>query len=230
MAAPINITRAALAVLRKMIAADKANQYRNDTDVTFTLSLLTPAYQDDLWIFDPIPEQGITRVMLRAYGGPAEEGGKVICDGASYASDKPKGVLPASGLHDPGYVSLGPIVAAWQHEPYEPGANFKRDWVTRLTTPRRYPTWTAADVRQLWDAIFGAAIRAGGGHSFIVRTYYSGVRWAGGIWRAIKKRRTPLIIAISLATMLAGCNGCMVPPDIADFDNLPDMIPIERDY
>lgn len=231
MAAPINITRAALAVLRKMIAADKANQYRNDTDVTFTLRLLTPAYQDDLWMFDPIPELGITGVILRAYGGPAEEGGKVICDGASYASDKPKGVLPASGLHDPGYVSLDAIVEAWKDEPYAPGANFKRDWVTRLTTPRRHPTWTAADVRQLWDAIFGAAIRAGGGHSFIVRTYYTFPRILGGIWRTIKRKRTPLLItAITLTALLAGCNGCMVPPDIADFDNLPDMIPIERDY
>lgn len=223
MATPINITRAALAVLRKMIAADKANQYRNNADVTFTLSLVTPAYQDDLWIFDPVPDQGITGVILRAYGGPDEEGGMVVCDGATSAPDTPKGVLPASGLHDPGYRSIQAIADAWANEPYAPGANWKRDWVTRLTTPRRHPTWTYADVRQLFDAIFGDAIRDGGGHWLVTRTYYSAVRVFGGIWRAVKTRVPLIITAITLSALLAGCQGCMSPPDIADFDNFPAM-------
>lgn len=216
---------AALELIRQMIKADRDNVYRNTTDVTFTLKLITPDYSDELCIFAPYKPRGITAVMLRAYGAPDEENGKVICDGSTLSPDWPKGVLPASGIHDPLYASIKRVADEWKDKPYMPGPNFQRDRITRLTVRRDYPTWTEADVRQLFDNIFGDAIRDGGGGWLASRAYYSGVRLAGGIWRSLKRALAVVALMAFCGTLLAGC---MTPPDIADFDNLPDMVPVAR--
>lgn len=218
-----------LKLIRSMVRADRSNAYRNKSDVTFTLKLITPEFVGDFWIFAPDMQRGVTEVILRSYGGPDEEGGKVVCDGATGASNKPKGVLPATGFHDPGYLSINEITEAWKEQPFEPGPNYKRDMVTRLSVKKEYPTWTEADVRQMFDQIFGDAIRDGGGSSLVVRGYFSGVRWLGGMWRALKRVFAGWIVCALVVLLLSGCNGCMSPPDIADFDNFPDMERVDDD-
>lgn len=231
----MNIDASALAIkaLKAIWEADKANVYINPRDVTFILYVRTPDYEDEYLKFKPTPETvvrktaagdasvPITMVTLKQYG-ERTAAGRVINDGATKAPDWPKGVKSGATLHDPGYLSRMAIARAWANEIYNPGPLLKRDWITRLTV-KSSSTWTPEDVRQLFDSIFAATIRAGGGRPFIVRTYYSFTRWFGGISSHISGSARLLLLVATLLTVTGCTNGCMSPPEnMLDF---PDGVP-----
>ncbi len=218
---------AALAVMRALYEADRANVYANPRDVPFVIRARLPPYDGLYFRFSPDKAGGAyTGAVLKAYG-PRAPGGGSVCDGATMAPDGLAGVVPAAGLHDPGYLEIDAIAAAWHAAPYNPGPNFKRDWIARLSA-RGAPTWTPADVRQLMDALFGDTLRKAGGRRAVVRLYYSAVRALGGIFRGLAARPAALSLALA-ALSLAGCSGgCMAPPDITDWpEGTPAMERVE---
>lgn len=224
------IFRAAKAI-RKL---DAANVYVNPKDVHFKLYVCTPAFEDAFFKFTPagtcqrIKKGGgfeplpVTDVTLKAYGEKTEDG-TVICDGATDAPDWPTGVKPATGIHDPGYLSIPAIANAWKDEPFAPGPVYKRDWITRMTA-KNSTTWTADDVQQLIDSMFGDTMRDAGARGYIYKTYFTGVRLIGGPFRKFASSAQIGILVLTLLT-LSGCNGgCMAPPDILDFpDGVPEL-------
>lgn len=215
----MNITAHAIAVkaLKAFWAADRANVYVNPTPVYFTVHARLPRYVGEFLRFTPV--SGGTAGCLNAYGRRDDQG-RVICDGATAAPDWPRGVRPATGLHDPGYLEMERIAEAWKYEPFEPG--YSRDWIAKLGA-RGKKTWTKSDVRQLMDMMFGGTIKAAGGRPRVKRFYYTAVRIAGGIAHRIGQRGAVLVL--SAATLgMAGCSGgCMSPPD--DFIEWPEGPP-----
>lgn len=210
-----------VAAIKKIIEKDRSNSYANETEIVYRLHVRTPKFDCRWFGFEPqdTPEP-LTLYRLKKYG-KTDNNGESVCDGASFAIDGFKGVVPATKVHDPGYIQLDDIAEAWKDEPYNPGPHFKRDAVTRLSTPRDFPTWTAVDVRQLLDAMFGDLVRKHGGASIIVRAYYSTVRYFGGLFRrhvgsGRRRRRAaaPLVAGLLAGLAVGGCQGCMAPPDI----------------
>ena len=213
---------------------DAANVYVNPKDVRFLLFVRTPAFEDMFFRFEPNGEcqraiKGqefrtvpVTAVTLKQYGEKTEDG-TVICDGATDAPDWPKGVVTGTGIHDPGYLSIPAIAEAWKNEPFEPGPDYKRDWITNLTS-RYSTTWTEADVQQLIDSMFGDTMRDAGAAGYVYKTYYSGVRLLGGAFRRFWSSAKIGLIVISLLA-IAGCTSCWWdPPDIIDFSNgVPEL-------
>ena len=217
----IEASALALKALKAFWAADRANVYVNPRDVFFTVHARLPRYVGTWLRFTPVADGTVGK--LNAFG-ERDENGRVICDGATAAPDWPRGVRPATGLHDPGYLEMERIAEAWKNEPFEPG--YKRDWIARIGA-RGSKTWTKSDVRQLMDMMFGGTIKAAGGRPRVKRLYYTGVRIAGGIAHRIGQRGAVLVL--SAATLgMAGCSGgCMSPPD--DFIEWPDGPPeLER--
>ena len=215
----MNIEASALALktLKALYKSDRANVYVNPSPVHFTITAMLPPYTGRFLRFTPAGSR--TAVTLREFGR-RDEKGRVICDGATLAPDWPKGVKPAAGLHDPGYLEIESIAEAWKNEVFSPG--YKRDWIARLTA-RNSLTWTVADVRQLMDMIFGATFQAGGGRRRVGDLYYTGVRLAGALAHRIGRRGA--VIAFALCSLsVAGCSGgCMSPPD--DFVDFPAGVP-----
>lgn len=103
------------------------------------------------------------------------------------------------------------IAEAWKFEPFAPGPNFKRDWWMA-----RSDTWTAADVRLLFDTLMGDTMRKNGAKRFIYKTYYSAVRYFGGLFRKKSKAKLTLGALVIAIGIMPGCNGCMAPQDIID--------------
>lgn len=236
----MNKTTATLLVkaAKAIIKADRANVYVNRSDYEFRLWVRTPAF-DGLYIrFNPQPdavlgqeirETGtesipLTLTTLKKFGETTPDGKTIVCNGASGASDKPKGVVKSTGLHDPGYLELNRIADEWKDKPYNPGPNFKRDWITNLTS-KDSPTWTKEDVRQLLDSMFGDAMRKLGGHWLVVRGYNTGVRVCGGVFHKFTGASVQIIVLASLSVAVSGCTGgCMDPPDILEMpDGGPDI-------
>ena len=229
----MNIEASALAIkiVRTLYEADKANVYINPRDVVFVLYVRTPAFEDEFWKFEPsentISTSGgqnipITLVTLKKYGEKSKDG-VIVCDGATKAPDWPKGVKPATALHDPAYLSRMAMARAWANEPYNPGPLMVRDCITRITA-KNATTWTAEDVRQVLDSIFGATITFGGGRRWVSRSYYSITRWFGGIFSHLSGS-AKLMLLCAATLWVTGCtNGCMSPPDIVDFPSgLPEL-------
>ena len=215
----MNINASALAIktLKALYKADRANVYVNPGPVHFTIHARLPPYIGTYLQFTPMGH--FTSATLREFGR-RDKSGRVICDGATAAPDWPRGVKPATGLHDPGYLEMERIAEAWKNEPFEPG--YQRDWIARMTA-RNSLFWTVADVRQLMDMLFGATIQAGGGRRRVRDLYYTGVRLAGALAHRVGKRGAVLLLAA--ATLgIAGCSGgCMSPPD--DFIEWPEGPP-----
>lgn len=192
--------------------ADRANVYINPTPLDFDIRIRTPLYNGRFWRFSSGGDV-TSRVTLKAYGRK-DEHGIVICDGATGAPDFLKGVKQSAGLHDPGYMELDAIALAWKDEPFNPGPNLQRNWFMAKS-----PTWTHEDVRLLMDAMFGDSIRKLGGSSIVHRTYYTSVRYIGGLFRALSSRgfipnKLPLALIASSLIAGAGCSGCLKAPDI----------------
>lgn len=205
------------AALRELYRRDRANVYTLPRDCRFLLKAVTPPWDGPLFRFDPLAAG--TQVTLKAY--TRDKDGSVICDGASLAPDTPRGVDAGFALHDPGYEELDAIAAAWADEPFRPGPNLVRDWLARRDS-RGSDTWTPADVRLLFDAIFADAADEGGGWAGVVKLYYNAVRYLGGIFHTsgkLLKGAAPLL----LCAMLSGCSGCLNWSDIADW---PEGLPV----
>lgn len=197
--------------LRGLYRADRANVYTLPHDCQFLIHVNTPGYDGKYWRFEPKEGYpGVTLVTLKAYGAG-------VCDGASLAPDSPAGVLGATGAHDPGYMEMEDIAEAWSDYPYAPGVLFARDWVARRGGESAY--WTAADVRHLFDAIFGDAIAEVSHWPIITRLYYSAVRYFGGIFHTSGKILQKAVPLLLLPLLAAGCSGCLTPADIADWPN-----------
>lgn len=209
-------TKAGLRALKALYRMDRNNVYFNPRDVPFSLNLITPPYDGLYWRLEPDRVAGITHGTLKAYE-PYAPDGNVVNDGATLAPDWPRGVMQGVTLHDPGYLESDAIARAWQDEPYEPGGDYGRDWIARLTAGGS-ATWTMADVRQLMDAIMGDTMRRSRARRIVYRGFYSVVRLAGGIFRG-KVGKLPLSLAALL--WLSGCSGCMSPPRIIDFPEGP---------
>jgi hypothetical protein len=215
----IQATQLVILALRKLYEADRANVYVNPRDLAFVIKARLPAYDGIYFTFSPCLHRDESVAVLKAYGRTNADG-RVINDGATLAPDWPAGVRQGAGIHDPGYLEMDAIADAWKDEPYEPGPAFARDWITRLTAGDS-PTWTAADVRQLMDAIFGDTLRKAKARRWIVRLYYTGVRLAG----RLAHHSSGIAAAVALALAVSGCTGgCMSPPDIVDFPDGPPEI------
>ena len=235
-------TAMAAKALKAIYKADRANVYINPKDVTFLLKVRTPAFENEFWEFAPTNEKSleqdkygnifeapVTRVTLKKYGKYQTIGkqGVIVCDGATGAPDTPKGVKNATGLHDPGYLSIRAVVDRWYKAKYDPGPLFSRDMFARAYSKIASDgseTWTEADVRQLFDAMFGDTIRKGGGKPWVVRSYYSVVRWTGGVFRQLSGSAKLLLLAGSMLAVTGCTGGCMSPPDILDFpEGVPEL-------
>lgn len=204
--------------LRGLYEKDRVNSYTLDAPFGFIVDINVPDYHGKLVSF----ERGS---ILFGSAGTFHPYGPGVCDGATLAPDKPRGVVEGTLAHDPAYLELDNIAKAWKDKKYDPGPFFRRDLVTRLTTPKDHPTWTKADVRQFLDTIFANAMRQFGAKKTVQRTYYGGVRMFGGIYRAVagSARVLPLLFAVILFVFtLAGCSGCLIPPDIIHFPDSPE--------
>lgn len=188
------IAAGALKLLKSAIQKDAANRYSLLVDWTFIVNRDLPPFENSLFEIKPFgfTDSGMAWLTVKAYTSTAENN---ICDGASMAPDTPKGVVEGTLFHDPWYLSIDEIAAAWG--------------------------WKRGDVRKLGDDIFAALIVANDGSKKTARLYYNGVRYGGGgilskLWHALK--RLLAVLAISLA--VGGCNGCLAPPeDLLDMDN-----------
>ena len=204
---------------------DRANKYTMPNDCTFDIRVRTPPYDGEFWRFEPKPDDPDgtprTTVTLKAYGETAASG-ETVCDGASFAPDTPTGVLPAAALHDPGYLEMSSIATAWKSEPFDPGKHLQRDRMARKGA-RGAMTWTEADVRLLFDSIFGDAMRKSGACGFIYRIYYSAVRFFGGLFTGLFGANSRVAI---LAVVIGSLSGCLDPFDIIDGDTFSPPEPV----
>lgn len=217
----IQASQLVLLALRKLYEADRSNVYVNPRNLAFTIKARLPWYDGIYFRFEPFGDCDQTLGVLKPYGR-TDAAGAVVCDGASFAPDWPAGVRQSAGIHDPGYLEMDAIAEAWKHEPYAPGPGFGRDWITRLAAGDS-PTWTAADVRQLMDAIFGDTLRKAKARRYIVRLYYSAARVLGRLAHDSGAIRAAVGLAVVLT--MSGCaGGCMSPPDIIEFPDGPPEI------
>ncbi|MGI5868653.1 MAG: hypothetical protein ACOX9C_04305 [Kiritimatiellia bacterium] len=220
----ISFSALALQTIREMLKADRANVYVLERDVPFVVDARLPRYDGPRLAFDPdaLAASGRTAGTLKAFGR-RDSAGRVVCDGATLAPDWPRGVRPASGVHDAFYLEIEAVAEAWKNEPFDPGPNFRRDWIARIGS-RGSGNWTKADVRQLADALLGGTIKAAGGRRWIQRLYYTAVR----LWGGVAHRAAPLAVAAA-SLWIAGCSGgCMAPPDIVEWpDGPPELERVE---
>ena len=84
-------------------------------------------------------------------------------------------------------------------------------------------TWTEADVRLLFDSIFGDAMRKSGACGFIYRIYYSAVRFFGGLFTGLFGANSRVAI---LAVVIGSLSGCLDPFDIIDGDTFSPPEPV----
>lgn len=146
---------------------------------------LLPYYWGRFIRIEPQGTTGKTRITVMPYHGD-------VCDGASLAPDKPKGVIPAALFHDPWYMEIPEIAEAWD--------------------------WPQAKVRRLGDEIFSTIMQRAEGSKLVVRIYYNAIWHFGGLYRAAKKVFVVVAFCAVFAS-LAGCGGCLSPPDISDPDS-----------
>lgn len=203
--------------LKKLYDADRANVYTLQQDCVFYIRALVPEYDGLYFKFRRVTRfvnEVVTEVTLKAYG--LQDSGEAVCDGATLAPDWVPGAKPGSAVHDPGYLELDAIAAAWKDDLFEPGALFKRDWVARKESGNsRY--WTRGDVRFMMDTIYGNAMAAASPFPFITRTYYSAVRYLGGLFLTSKKWLPKAVPLFILPMLAVGCTSCLKPADLSEW-------------
>lgn len=168
---------------RKAYRKDRANRYALREPWTLpVLDLDLPAYDGPYIQVQPLGF-GQSQITVKPFDGD-------ICDGATLAPDSPRGVIPAALFHDPWYLEIAAIAAAWG--------------------------WTEKAVRNLGDDILSTVILRAGGEPLIARIYYNWVWYLGGAFRSVSRLLHALCIALALAS-LGGCSGgCLAPPDHSD--------------
>ena len=122
-------------------------------------------------------------ITIKAYQSTADEN---ICDGATLSPDTIPGILPAALFHDPWYCEVAGD--AKKRRTYELLAD-------EIGVPRK-------TLRKFGDAIFYSIATAGGCPRIVAWLYYAGIR----IGYPIVK---PFIVAAILASLTAGCAGCI---------------------
>lgn len=219
----------ALAAIKTAIRKDRAKAYALPVAVNFFFRGVTPPWSGEHYTFQPgAGPDGApgTHACLRAYGRLGKDGRK-INDGATLAPDSVPGAAAAAAAHDPGYREMNAIAAAWADKPYTPGPRWGRDWITRRLS-RGSATWTRADVRQMFDDIFGD-IMAESKAGLLARVYHSTVRLLGGIVHDLGSNRRALLPAAACLVLAAG-PGCQSVRDVADWiEGLPAPVELEPD-
>ncbi len=109
-----------------------------------------------------------------------------VCDGCSLAPDW-RGCLEGALFHDAWYLDMDAMAEA-----------------TGIPV---------AKLRRLGDAVFGDLCRALGAPSVVARIYYSAVRALGGLFHG---HLGAVVLAASIAALVAGCSGGCAIPDILD--------------
>ena len=219
----IAVAKVVLKALKKAYEMDKSNVYALPNSVSFIFKGITPEWSGQFYTFKRYynEKESIfeTLVTLNAYGRLSASG-DVVNDGASLAPDSIKGVKKGTAAHDPGYSEMDAIAEDWKDEPFSPGPNWGRDHIT-LRFCRRDPNWTRADVRQMFDDIFGdIMVEAGAG--WFATAYHNTVRLLGGLFHDIKKKRTAIALATATCVLVAGC---FTPADVADWmEGLPEPV------
>lgn len=218
-----------LAALRKAYKQDRANAYSLPKPVTFFFRGVTPEWHGTYFDFNPQPDASLgtvgTFVTLNAYGH-LDAAGRTINDGATLAPDSIPGAKEGAAVHDPGYLEMAAIAKAWANEPYAPGPDWGRDWLARRFS-KGSAIWTRADVRQMFDNIFGDAMVESGAGVFAC-LYHSTARVVGGLFHDVLAIRPTLALAAASVLILAGCYGCQTPPDIVDWiEGLPQPVKVD---
>ena len=127
---------------------------------------------------------GVISITIKAYQSTADEN---ICDGATLSPDTIPGILPAALFHDPWYCETD---GKGSRRTYELLAD--EIGVQRKT------------LRKFGDTIFYSIATAAGCPRIVAWLYYAGIR----IGYPIVK---PFIVALVLASLAAGCAGCIGP-------------------
>ena len=127
---------------------------------------------------------GVVSITIKAYQSTADEN---ICDGATLSPDTIPGILPAALFHDPWYCETD---GKGSRRTYELLAD--EIGVQRKT------------LRKFGDTIFYSIATAAGCPRIVAWLYYAGIR----IGYPIVK---PFIVALVLASLAAGCAGCIGP-------------------
>ena len=112
-----------------------------------------------------------------------------VCDGATFFPDSPRGVLAAAIAHDPLDLEIPAIAAAWG--------------------------WTESAVRELADEILSTIMLRERAHKLVARIVFNGVWYLGGAYRWVRSVLPAAVLVLAAATM-AGCSGCLSPPDLSD--------------
>lgn len=126
---------------------------------------------------------GVVSITIRAYQSTA---GENICDGATLSPDSIPGILPAALFHDPWYCEVAGD--AKKRRTYELLAD--EIGVQRKT------------LRKFGDTIFYSIATAAGCPRIVAWLYYAGIRVG---YPVVK----PFIVALVLASLAAGCAGCI---------------------
>lgn len=213
-----------LKALKKAYKMDKSNVYALPKSVTFFFRGVTPEWNGTFYNFTPVlsattKEPIGTMVTLNAYGRLNADG-LIVNDGATFAPDTIKGAKQGAAVHDPGYCEMDDIAKAWSVHPYAPGMGWGRDYLS-IRFSKGSPTWTRADVRQMFDDIFGdIMVEAGAG--WFATAYHNTVRLFGGLFHDIKKKRSAVVFLTVSSLLLAGC---FTPADVADWiEGLPEPV------
>lgn len=215
-----------LAALKVAYKKDRANVYELPKSVKFLFRGVTPEWHGTYFDFtpkmDPVLGQVATFVDLHAYGR-RDASGKVINNGATMAPDTIPGAKEGAAVHDPAYLEMTAIAEAWKFKPYEPGLFWGRDWVARRFS-KGSTTWTRADVRQMFDDIFGDAMVEARSSDFAC-LYHDVVRLVGGLFHDLSAIKPSLALVAASCVLVSGCAGCATPRDVVEWiEGLPKPV------
>jgi len=185
-----SVLKPAVEWVRGQIKRDRENRYSLLRDWTLPATVCSfwpdelSGWQSPLFRISRL-SPGVVSITVRAYSSTKDDN---VCDGATLSPDTPPGILPAALFHDPWYCTL-PGDAARQYEIL----------ADEIGVPRK-------TLRAFGDALFYSIATAGGCPRWLAWLYHLGIRVGFPIVK-------PFIVAAVLASLAAGCAGCLVGPD-----------------